>query len=69
MRIQSAGRGPRVIRVAVESIEPLTGTAAAETGQQVPFEGWLGLLGVLAELVGSSAAHNSGSPEAADGAT
>lgn len=39
------------IRISVENVEPLTGTAAVEDGQELPFEGWMGLLDVISQLV------------------
>jgi hypothetical protein len=42
-----------VICVTIEQVNPLTGTVARESGQAARFEGWLGLLGVLSELVGA----------------
>lgn len=46
------GRDPIVIRVTIVTTEPLTGTAAGKTKETVRFDGWLGLLAALAELVG-----------------
>jgi hypothetical protein len=43
---------PFVIRVTVETAEPLTGTAAGKPGEAIRFEGWLGLLNALSTLVG-----------------
>jgi hypothetical protein len=43
-----------VIRVSIENVVPLTGSMAGESGETVRFEGWLGLLGVLSELVGAA---------------
>jgi hypothetical protein len=42
---------PRVIRVTIEMPDPLSGTVKTETGEALPFVGWLGLLGVLSKLV------------------
>jgi hypothetical protein len=47
-------RGPIVIRVTIESADPLTGDAASQTSETVRFDGWLGLLAALAELVGAA---------------
>lgn len=43
-----------MIRVTIETATPLRGDAAAEAGgPSRRFEGWMELLGVLAELVGT----------------
>ncbi len=39
------------IRLEVEHPDPPCGTAASEGGAAVPFQGWLGLLGVLSSLL------------------
>lgn len=41
-----------VIRIRIQRLEPLTGTAAADDGAGVSFEGWMELIGALAELLG-----------------
>jgi hypothetical protein len=51
-RAQGDGLVPFVIRVTVETAEPLTGTAAGKPGEAIRFEGWLGLLNALSTLVG-----------------
>ena len=53
-----------LIWVWVERPEPLAGTAAAEGGGRLRFEGWLELLAVVAELV--AAAPPSGQDTARD---
>jgi hypothetical protein len=52
-----------LIRIWVERPEPLAGRAAAERHEPLRFEGWLELLGVVAELI--AAAPSSG--EESDG--
>jgi len=49
------GAGPAgvVIRVRIERLEPLRGTAATEDGAERPFEGWMELIGAVAALIGS----------------
>jgi hypothetical protein len=42
-----------VIRLTIERLCPLSGTAALGSGEAVRFEGWFGLLAALAELVES----------------
>ena len=49
------------IRVTIERVEPLTGTVVGESGDAVPFAGWLGLISVLADLV-ATAGQSDGSP-------
>lgn len=44
-------KGRVVIRITVDKAEPLTGVATTGSGDALPFEGWLGLLGVLSQLV------------------
>jgi hypothetical protein len=39
-----------VIHVMIETIDPLTGSAAAEGRTPLPFEGWLELLRVISQL-------------------
>ena len=41
-----------VIRVSIEQVEPLRGTAAAEDGAPIAFEGWMEFLGAVSELLG-----------------
>jgi hypothetical protein len=40
-----------LIRISIETTQPLVGAAATEGGDPVPFEGWLDLLKVVSELV------------------
>jgi hypothetical protein len=47
-----------LIRVWIEDTQPLAGTAAAEGGEPLRFDGWLELLRVVSELV--AAAPSSG---------
>jgi hypothetical protein len=47
-----------LIRIWVERMEPLAGTATTEGSEPLRFEGWLELLRVVSELV--SAAPSSG---------
>src|SRR5690606_26787728 len=42
------------IHIAVETLDPLSGTARAERGEVLSFEGWLGLLDALSRMVGSA---------------
>ncbi len=43
-----------VIRIRIQRLDPLTGTAAADDGAGVSFEGWMELIGAVAELLGFS---------------
>jgi hypothetical protein len=43
-----------VIRLRIQRSEPLTGTAVTEDGSTVSFEGWMELIGAVAELLGST---------------
>jgi hypothetical protein len=40
-----------LISVWIEASQPLAGTAAIEGGEPLRFDGWLGLLRVVSELV------------------
>ena len=40
------------IHIAIETTEPLTGTARTDTEGPLPFEGWLELLHALSTLIG-----------------
>lgn len=42
-----------VIRIRVQRRDPLTGIAASETGAELGFEGWMELIGAVANLIGS----------------
>jgi catechol 2,3-dioxygenase-like lactoylglutathione lyase family enzyme len=44
----------RLIRIWVERMEPLAGTAATEGSEPLPFDGWLELLRVVSELVATA---------------
>jgi hypothetical protein len=46
-------RGPLVIRLSMDKVEPSIGRAATEAGAEVEFDGWLGLLGAISMLTGS----------------
>jgi hypothetical protein len=46
--------GDAVIRIRVQRLDPLTGIAASETGAELGFEGWMELIGAVANLIGSS---------------
>jgi predicted enzyme related to lactoylglutathione lyase len=43
-----------LIRIWVERMEPLAGTAATEGSEPLPFDGWLELLRVVSELVATA---------------
>ncbi len=66
MNSRNAERGPIVIRIAIEKQQPLTGRATAAGGEQLRFEGWLGLLSVLSKLVGSTSETGNRSEEPPD---
>ena len=44
-----------LIRIMIETTQPLAGTAASETGDLLPFHGWLELLRVISQLVNDAA--------------
>jgi hypothetical protein len=46
-------KAPMVIHLRIDRAEPLKGTAAAGRRDPMPFEGWIELLAVVAELVRS----------------
>jgi hypothetical protein len=48
----SARPADMVIRLRIQRLEPLRGTAAADEGSELVFEGWMELIGAIAELVG-----------------
>jgi hypothetical protein len=50
---RNAELSPILLRISIEKLEPLTGSATLGDGERVWFEGWLGLLSVLSELVNS----------------
>ena len=39
-----------LIRLSIETTEPLSGTAGIEGGDPLPVQGWLDLLSVISEL-------------------
>ena len=43
-----------LIRIMIETTQPLAGTAASEASHPLPFHGWLELLRVISELVDAS---------------
>lgn len=52
MNNRNAARTPMVIRIAIDTLDPLTGIAQSERGEELRFEGWLGLLSTLSTMVG-----------------
>ncbi len=48
------------IRLRIRRSEPLTGTAATDRGVELAFEGWMELIGAIAELLGQSRTEESG---------
>jgi hypothetical protein len=50
----SAGSADLLIRLRIRRLEPLTGTAATEDRADLAFEGWMQLIGAIAELLGST---------------
>lgn len=48
------------IRIAIQTTDPLTGTATAEGEDPVNFEGWLEMLRALSTLVGTGGAASEG---------
>jgi hypothetical protein len=64
--IPTPGRGAAVIRVTIEKVHPLTGTATRESGTALRFDGWLGLLGVLSELLGAADQSGERHPDISD---
>lgn len=53
-----------LIRIRIESTQPLAGTAAAKGSDPLPFDGWLELLRVISELVAAAADSVGGDGEA-----
>ncbi len=47
--------GSAVVQIRIERLEPLTGTAAMRDGAELAFEGWMELIGAVAELLCSPA--------------
>jgi hypothetical protein len=48
-----------LIRLSIETTEPLSGTAAIEGGDPLPFKGWLDLLSVITELARPRPSHRT----------
>jgi hypothetical protein len=48
-----------LIRIRIENIQPLAGTAAVEGGDPLRFDGWLELLRAISELVERSQADET----------
>ncbi len=48
------------IRLRLQQLEPLKGTAATEEGVDLAFEGWMELIGAIAEILGHSRTGESG---------
>ena len=42
-----------MIRIRVLQLDPLTGIATTEDGAELVFEGWMELIGAVADLIGS----------------
>ena len=49
----SEGSAEVVINLRIRRLVPLTGTAATEDAADLVFEGWMELMGAIAEIVGS----------------
>jgi hypothetical protein len=52
IRVQRPNQAPWLIRLSIETTEPLIGTAATDGHAPRAFEGWLELLTVISELTG-----------------
>jgi hypothetical protein len=63
-----SGAAAVLIRIWIEGSQPLAGTAAAEGGEHLRFDGWLELLRVVSELVaaGTTDSRDSDTAERAD---
>jgi hypothetical protein len=48
-----SGPADMVIRLRIRRVEPLAGSATTEGGAARAFEGWMELMGVIADLIGS----------------
>ena len=48
----TGGSSGVVIRLRIQRLEPLSGTAVTEDGSTVGFEAWMELIGAVAELLG-----------------
>lgn len=66
MNSETPAAKPVVIRISVDVPDPLSGLASVEHGEELPFEGWLELIGVIASLIGS-AGDSSGEREPGSG--
>jgi len=55
-----------VIRIRIQRLEPLTGAAATGDGAELVFEGWMELIGVVAELLGPPDLPRIGDQKAPD---
>ena len=53
-----------LIRISIETTEPLTGTAATRGRGPLPFAGWLELLRAISDLVGAADRSGDRGPEA-----
>jgi hypothetical protein len=53
---------PMLIRIVIDQVQPLAGTATTEGRDQLRFEGWLELLRVLSELVAPAASAQPDAP-------
>lgn len=60
---RNAARIPMVIRIAIDTLDPLSGTARNERGEELRFEGWLGLLSALSTMAGSTGDTSAGDEE------
>lgn len=54
-----------LIRISIDSTQPLTGTAATEASGPRPFAGWLELLRVISELLAPTGPSGTSSKEIA----
>jgi hypothetical protein len=48
-----------LIRILIDSTQPLAGTAATEEAEPLHFDGWLELLRVISELVAATASSGA----------
>jgi hypothetical protein len=51
-----------LIRIWIDGTQPLTGTATTKGSEPLRFDGWLELLGVVAELVAAAPSSGDGRP-------
>lgn len=49
----AAGSTEVTIRLRIRRMGPLIGAASVGDGAELPFEGWMGLIGAVADLIGS----------------